>query len=1245
MLARLGDDRMDRIVRAHLADIAAAVEGAGGRVVKSMGDGAMATFTSALGALQAAAAIQHSVERLDAAEGAIGLAARVGVSAGEPIANEGDLSGMSVVIAARLCAAAQTGEVLVHDLTQSLVASRDGAVFGERAGYDLKGIPEPVAAAPLRWRDLAILPAPAAPIAPAVPQPPALPRVLASFAGEPLVGRDEQLAVVRDAVSFADPRRAVVLLGEPGIGKTRLAAAAAAHAHEAGALVVLARCPPEASIAFEPWVRAIGEIALGQDRVALAAAAGAELAALVPELAEHAPARAAGASTDTLVAEGARYRLLRGVGAALAHAAAERPVCIVLDDAHWCDPASTQVLSEILERAPFARLALVVTARDRDLGRGHQVSRALTELKRTRELRELRLDGLDASGLAALVSARVGRAITPRLAARLLTRTKGNPFFAGELVRDLDDRDALNDDMLDSAPVPDAVAGLVDERLARLDDATERFLVAAAAIGPTAPVALAATAAGLTAADATAAVAQAVAERLVDEAPAIEPAVTFPHALVREAFAAMPGAAAAARLHHAIAEALAGDARAEPAELARHRALAAPITGPEPAIAAHRAAASAAADDHDHEAAATHLDQALALMPAGDPDRGLLLLALGDERILAVDLRRARAAYAAAADAARARGDARLLGHAALGFAGGEVGFNWEIPADDPQVTTLLREALVALDGEDVHLELGVIFRLLYVTAFERGESGRSVLVDRAERLAAGHDDALTQLQLRAVRFGSAYGFSPDPLDAIGAVVVWPEVVALAEQSGRDDWLLRALAWAAFAACVDGEVERCDDLIEQAGVVAARLGTPRFTWEVEELRAERMIARGDLAGGFALGERACETIGRLRPDIQVMIGLGTRLGMKAFYDAEWGAAAAGFRSVAAANDWGAMDAFVLWLQAMNGERETSWAAIDRALADDFDSFRGLDGSFPVALTCVAYAAAEIGHVRAGERIRPRLERFRGKSLTIGASVYFNHPAEFVIGRLEMLAGRHASAAEELHTAVALADAREIDYLRPWARVELARALFRGGESSDLEAAQHVLAEAEALAEANGSAFVLGEAAKLRAEMTGAPLATVAPAQVRTRPLRALATRSGRRALATLVRGLDDEGLEERFLAPRRQRALLRAMARGFQPAHANGFEGVIAYELEPFAVDAPPDAPWRWAIEVQGASARIVEPAPLDAAVTVHFGLADWVRVIAGEQDPVTSMAAGRCRVEGDLLVAALLEPMFGARQ
>ena len=84
--------------------------------------------------------------------------------------------------------------------------------------------------------------------------------------------------MLREATTPGSGRRAVVILGEPGIGKTRHAAAAAAEAHARGATVVLARCPPEAVVPFEPWVRAIGELARAGDeawREALARAGGA----------------------------------------------------------------------------------------------------------------------------------------------------------------------------------------------------------------------------------------------------------------------------------------------------------------------------------------------------------------------------------------------------------------------------------------------------------------------------------------------------------------------------------------------------------------------------------------------------------------------------------------------------------------------------------------------------------------------------------------------------------------------------------------------------------------------------------------------------------------------------------------------------------------------------------------------------------------------------------------------------------
>lgn len=155
LLARLGDDQMDHVRRAHLQDVADAVVGSGGRVVKTLGDGAMACFESALGALRAAASIQAAAERLDADQGGIGIAARVGVAVGEPISDGDDLHGMAVVIASRLCSAAASGEVLVQDLVGALVESRDGVELGEARSYTLKGVPAPVRAGGLRWRELA----------------------------------------------------------------------------------------------------------------------------------------------------------------------------------------------------------------------------------------------------------------------------------------------------------------------------------------------------------------------------------------------------------------------------------------------------------------------------------------------------------------------------------------------------------------------------------------------------------------------------------------------------------------------------------------------------------------------------------------------------------------------------------------------------------------------------------------------------------------------------------------------------------------------------------------------------------------------------------------------------------------------------------------------------------------------------------------------------------------------------------
>lgn len=1253
LLATLGDDRMDRLRRAHVEDVSNAVTASGGRVVKTLGDGVMASFDSGLGALRAAALIQASVEELDRVQGRIGIAARVGVAAGEPIPDGEDLHGMAVVIASRLSSTAESGEVLVQDLVHGLVASRDGVALEGTREYELKGVPRPVRASRLRWRELAPEPGrsdgSAEPMSPVAGSSPAtrvrLPPALAAYAEEPLIGRDAEIAELRQATLPRPGRRAALVLGEPGIGKTRHAAAAALEANARGELVVLARCPPEAVVPFEPWVRAIGELALAGDdewREGLAAAAGAELTALVPQLDRERAGEERVRSDELAAAEGGRYRLLTGIGAALAHAAGDAPLHIVLDDAHWCDPASAQALEHLLDSTP-CQLVLVVTARDREMGRRHPVSRALSDLRRTDDLSELRLDGLDASGLAALVGARVGRAITPGVAARLAARTSGNPFFAGELARDLSELGALGDgEALEEAPVPEAVTDLIEERLARLDPDTERLLGAVAAIGPSAPVALAAKAIGLGGAEAERAVAAALSERLVDEVAAPEPTIAFPHALIREALIASSEEAVLARLHLSIARALEVEPGAEPAEVARHYGLSVALAGPEPAIAAYRAAARAAAAARDHEQAAVQLQCVLSLLP--DDDRAArteTLLELGEQALLSADLHRARQAFRNAAEVARGSGDAGALARAALGFAGGDIAFGIETNSYDSETVDLLLEALDALGEDEPKLALRIAFRLSFAHTFSTDKANLDRLASRAEALGAQLDDPESRLMTQATLIFVRESHGPDPLRVFDqASVAFLEVMEMAEQCDREDLRFRVYLWSSSSLYSLRRVEECEAAIERAAEIAERLGSPRFAWEIDFYRAQRALDRGDRDRAVELARRAGSTVRRLRPDLQINAELFLRVAICWIYDDEAGPERAVFDAVEALAPWGLMSALAALGAARVGDYDAARRKLAELLGDDLEALRRPDIHVPPALCFLAFAATLAEDREAGARLRPLLEPLRPYLVQGTPTVYVGFLPEWQIGRLELLADAPEAAAEELRSAVAQADELGMVWLSGGARLDLARALHRLGDRQ----AGAVLAEGEAIAERYGLDWVRNEAVSVRVELEGREAPAADAAGAHPRPLRALAARGGRRALATLVGDHDDAELERRFLEPKRQRGLLRAMARSFQPAQAAGFNGTIAYELEPFAVEAPPEAPWRWAIEVDSAAgrARLVEPAPLDAAVTVHMGLAQWVRVMAGVDNAITAMAAGRCSVEGDVMLAVRMESMFG---
>jgi class 3 adenylate cyclase len=152
LMDRLGDEAGDRLLRDHFAILREATGEYGGREVKSLGDGLMLAFGSALGAVACAVTMQRRIAAsVDEARGEpVGL--RIGLNAGEAISAEGDYFGRPVVVAKRLCDRADPGQILVSEVVRSLVEKRGEHRFIAVGAVQLKGFADPVTAFGLDWR-------------------------------------------------------------------------------------------------------------------------------------------------------------------------------------------------------------------------------------------------------------------------------------------------------------------------------------------------------------------------------------------------------------------------------------------------------------------------------------------------------------------------------------------------------------------------------------------------------------------------------------------------------------------------------------------------------------------------------------------------------------------------------------------------------------------------------------------------------------------------------------------------------------------------------------------------------------------------------------------------------------------------------------------------------------------------------------------------------------------------------------
>ena len=158
---------------------------------------------------------------------------------------DGDVFGPAVVTASRLCSAAGEHQVLATDLVRMLAGDRGGHHYEAVGELILKGLADPVPACSDPRR--------------AAPDGRSLPAALAATPAELLVGRGEELDGLSAAfkAASAGERRAVLVAGEPGVGKTRLVAALARRAHDEGALVLFGRCEEDLAVAYQPFAEAL----------------------------------------------------------------------------------------------------------------------------------------------------------------------------------------------------------------------------------------------------------------------------------------------------------------------------------------------------------------------------------------------------------------------------------------------------------------------------------------------------------------------------------------------------------------------------------------------------------------------------------------------------------------------------------------------------------------------------------------------------------------------------------------------------------------------------------------------------------------------------------------------------------------------------------------------------------------------------------------------------------------------------
>ena len=700
-------------------------------------------------------------------------------------------------------------------------------------------------------------PLPAAPPA-RLPLPP---RLVGASERSPFAffGRRDELERLSEAQkgSVTEQRLRVTLIsGEPGIGKTTLVAQAARAIHGTGANVLYGHCEEDLGVPYQPWSEALSQLVEHSDEALLRAfvdANGSALVRLVPALARRLAIPVPEVGSD---ADAERFLILEGVVRLLALASKQTPALLVLDDLHWVDAASLQLLRHLVASAMPMAVLVVGTFRESDLSRAHPLVGALADLRREPCVDRLGLHGLDDAEIFGLLATAADHEIEAEgviLAQALRRETGGNPFFVVAVVLHLLETGAFTQNAtgrwelatdFDNLALPTSVREVVAHRVARLGELTEQALSAASVIGREFDLDLLTAVVDVNEAQLLNILKAAASAGIIMESESQAGRYRFLHALIQHTLYQDLGATLRQRAHQRIAEALEArgtDDNAPVEELARHWLAATRPTDATKALYYARRAGDAALVAYAPLDAVRWYTHALDLhdrhAQGNEHEHCELLTALGTAQRLAGQPEYRNTQRDAGRIALRLA-DRDLLVGIALSRAAGVDDFV-EV---DPGRLVVLQAALEAVGPADS----GTRARLLACLAEEsdpRDAIRRSELAGEAIDIArrTGDDATLVTVLTHALPPLE----TPDTLDRV--LEETRVLLDLSEHSG-DVWeRFKAVSSRGMAVMETGDLGAFDAGLAAMEVIAERTGLPWQQWLFFNTRSWRHLLAGRTA--------------------------------------------------------------------------------------------------------------------------------------------------------------------------------------------------------------------------------------------------------------------------------------------------------------------------------------------------------------------------------------------------------------